>query len=152
MQTCRDGGSRGDLSRHFINIVDRLTLAAPGPVITKQLGLSASEFASLTTVFLIAYTMSQELSGRVYDRIGAKRGFTMSIVVRSAASLAHRLAGSLFALNCLRFLLGLGGNWPRRRWGVVPPEVEDWQGVAGVISLAMLARVPRPVESKAAAP
>lgn len=98
----------------LINILDRLTVAVLGPVITQQLGLSASEFASLTTVFLIAYTISQGLSGRMYDRIGAKRGFTVSIVVWSLASMAHGFANSLLALNCLRFVLGLGeaGNWP----------------------------------------
>src|SRR4051812_829852 len=98
----------------FINILDRLTVAVLGPVITKHLGLSASEFASLTTGFLIAYTMSQGFSGRLYDRIGAKRGFMVSIGGWAAASMAHGFANSLLALNCLRFLLGLGeaGNWP----------------------------------------
>jgi MFS transporter, ACS family, hexuronate transporter len=98
----------------LINFVNRLTVAVLGPVITKQLGLSASEFASLTTVFLIAYTASQGLSGRLYDRIGAKRGFAVSITVWSLASMAHAFAGGLAALNCFRFLLGLGeaGNWP----------------------------------------
>jgi MFS transporter, ACS family, hexuronate transporter len=98
----------------LINIVDRLTVAVLGPVITEQLGLTATEFASLTTVFLIAYTASQGLSGRLYDRIGVKRGFTLSIVVWSLASMAHGFANSLLALNCLRFVLGLGeaGNWP----------------------------------------
>src|SRR3954447_25800172 len=98
----------------LINFVNRLTVAVLGPVITKQLGLSTSEFASLTTVFLIAYTASQGLSGRLYDRIGARRGFVVSITVWSLASMAHAFAGGLAALNCFRFLLGLGeaGNWP----------------------------------------
>jgi len=98
----------------LINFVNRLTVAVLGPVITQQLGLSASEFASLTTVFLIAYTVSQGLSGRLYDRIGAKRGFAVSIVVWSLASMAHAFATGLTSLNCFRFLLGLGeaGNWP----------------------------------------
>jgi ACS family hexuronate transporter-like MFS transporter len=98
----------------LINFVNRLTVAVLGPVITSQLGLSASEFASLTTVFLAAYTISQGLSGRLYDRIGAKRGFTVSIVVWSLASMAHAFANGLASLNCARFVLGLGeaGNWP----------------------------------------
>jgi ACS family hexuronate transporter-like MFS transporter len=38
----------------------------------------------------------------------------LSIVVWSLASMAHGFANSLLALNCLRFILGLGeaGNWP----------------------------------------
>jgi ACS family hexuronate transporter-like MFS transporter len=98
----------------LINFVNRLTVAVLGPVITQQLGLTATEFASLTTVFLVAYTISQGLSGRLYDRIGARRGFAVSIVVWSLASMAHAFAQSLLALNVFRFVLGLGeaGNWP----------------------------------------
>jgi ACS family hexuronate transporter-like MFS transporter len=98
----------------LINFVNRLTVSVLAPVITEQLRLSNSEFASITTSFLIAYTLSQSLSGKLYDRIGPKRGFTISIVVWSLASMAHALARGLTGLNCFRFLLGLGeaGNWP----------------------------------------
>jgi ACS family hexuronate transporter-like MFS transporter len=98
----------------LINFVNRLTISVLAPVITRQLHLSASEFASLTNSFLLAYTISQALSGRLYDRIGNRRGFSVSIVVWSLASMLHAFATGLFSLNCLRFLLGLGeaGNWP----------------------------------------
>src|SRR5205823_2753676 len=57
---------------------------------------------------------SQAFSGKLYDRIGNRRGFTISIVVWSIASMLHAFASGLFSLNCFRFLLGLGeaGNWP----------------------------------------
>ncbi len=98
----------------LINFVNRLTISVLAPTITADLHLSNSEFASLTTVFLIAYSLSQGLSGKLYDRIGARRGFVVSIVVWSIASMAHAFARGLVSLNCLRFLLGLGeaGNWP----------------------------------------
>ncbi|HEY1340860.1 MAG TPA: MFS transporter [Bryobacteraceae bacterium] len=98
----------------LINFVNRLTVAVLGPVITEQLRLSNSEFATLTTSFLIAYSLSQALSGKLYDRIGARRGFALSIVVWSLASMAHAFARGLASLNCFRFVLGLGeaGNWP----------------------------------------
>lgn len=98
----------------LINFLNRLVVAVLGPVITRDLHLSASQFASLTTWFLAAYTVSQLLSGRLYDRIGAKRGFTLSIMIWSIASMAHAVAHSLPALNCFRFALGIGeaGNWP----------------------------------------
>src|SRR4029077_9853479 len=45
---------------------------------------------------------------------GNRRGFSISIVVWSVASMLHAFATGLFSLNCFRFLLGLGeaGNWP----------------------------------------
>ena len=84
------------------------------PVITQDLHLSNLEFASITNAFLIAYTFSQAFSGKLYDRIGNRRGFTLSIVVWSIASMLHAFAAGLFSLNCFRFLLGIGeaGNWP----------------------------------------
>ena len=98
----------------FINFIDRLTIAVLGPVITTDLGLSNEEFASLTIWFLAAYTASQGLSGRLYDRIGTRRGFAVSVFVWSAAATAHAFARSLRGLSVLRFVLGLGeaGNWP----------------------------------------
>jgi MFS transporter, ACS family, aldohexuronate transporter len=98
----------------LINFIDRLTISILGPVITTQLGLTNLQFASITTWFLLAYTLSQGLSGKLYDRIGARRGFTLSILVWSVAASAHAFARGFVSLSCLRFLLGLGeaGNWP----------------------------------------
>ena len=98
----------------LINFINRLAIAVLGPVMTVQLGLSSSQFAALTTSFLIAYTLSQGISGKLYDRIGTRLGFVLSIVVWSLSSMAHAFARGLISLDCLRFLLGLGegGTWP----------------------------------------
>jgi MFS transporter, ACS family, hexuronate transporter len=98
----------------LINFIDRLTVAILGPVIIAQLHLTNSQFGSITTWFLIAYTASQGLSGKLYDRIGAKQGFTLSVIVWSVAALGHAFARGLADLRALRVLLGLGeaGNWP----------------------------------------
>jgi MFS transporter, ACS family, aldohexuronate transporter len=98
----------------LINFIDRLTISVLAPVITTQLGLSNIQFATITTSFLVAYTLSQGVSGKLYDRIGTRRGFTLSILIWSLAACAHAFARGLFSLSCLRFLLGVGeaGNWP----------------------------------------
>lgn len=98
----------------LINFIDRLTISILGPVITTQLGLTNLQFASITTSFLMAYTVSQGFSGKLYDRIGARLGFTLSISVWSIAACAHAFATGFLSLSCLRFILGLGeaGNWP----------------------------------------
>jgi MFS transporter, ACS family, hexuronate transporter len=98
----------------LINFIDRLTISILGPVITTQLGLTNLQFASITTSFLIAYTASQGISGKLYDRIGPRRGFAISILLWSMAASAHAFARGFFSLSCFRFLLGLGeaGNWP----------------------------------------
>src|SRR5262245_28521696 len=98
----------------LINYIDRLTVSVLAPVITEALKLSNLEYASLGTWFLLAYTISQGVSGRLYDQIGARRGFTLSITVWSLAAMAHATARSLGSLSVFRSLLGLGeaGNWP----------------------------------------
>ncbi len=72
------------------------------------------EFAQVGTWFLLAYTLSQAISGRLYDRIGSKRGFTASVLVWSAAAMATATATTVGALSLFRFVRGLGeaGNWP----------------------------------------
>ena len=98
----------------LINFLDRLTVSVLAPVITTQLGLSNFQFASISTWFLVAYTASQGLSGKLYDRIGVRRGFMVSVVVWSVAAMGHAFARGMASLSCLRFALGLGeaGNWP----------------------------------------
>lgn len=98
----------------LINFIDRLTISILAPVITTQLHLTNLQFAKLTTWFLIAYTISQGVSGKVYDRIGPRRGFTISILIWSLAACAHAFARGLISLSCFRFILGIGeaGNWP----------------------------------------
>ncbi|MEW5848060.1 MAG: MFS transporter [Myxococcota bacterium] len=97
-----------------INYIDRLTLSVLAPVIRQDLKLSNSDYALIGTLFLLAYTISQGLSGKLYDRIGTRLGFTVSIVVWSIAAALHAFARGIGSLGAFRFLLGLGeaGNWP----------------------------------------
>ena len=98
----------------LINYIDRLTISVLAPLITKELNLTNTEFGSIAAWFLFAYTISQALSGKLYDKIGIKKGFTVSIIVWSLAAMAHGFASGLRSLSTLRFILGLGeaGNWP----------------------------------------
>ena len=98
----------------LINYIDRLTISVLAPVIVQDLGLTNTEFGGIATWFLVAYTLSQGLSGKLYDRVGIKRGFTVSIIVWSLAAMGHAFAGGLRSLSAMRFILGLGeaGNWP----------------------------------------
>lgn len=98
----------------LINFVNRLTIAVLSPVIMAQLHLSSAQFASLTTSFLVAYTISQGVSGKLFDVIGTKLGFVVSVSAWSLVSMAHAFARGLPSLDSLRFLLGMaeGGAWP----------------------------------------
>lgn len=98
----------------LINYIDRQTVAVLGKVIKDDLGLSNYQFGKIGTIFLLAYTISQTLSGKLYDRVGTRLGFTFSIIVWSLAAMAHAFARGIVSLSIFRFVLGLGeaGNWP----------------------------------------
>ncbi len=72
----------------LINYIDRLTLSTLAPIITSELNMSATDFAGVTIWFLFAYTISQSVSGKLYDRVGTRRGFSISIIVWSLAAKA----------------------------------------------------------------
>jgi len=98
----------------LINYIDRLTISVLAPAITKDLGLNNTEYGGIVAWFLLAYTISQGVSGKLYDRVGTKIGFVCSITVWSIAAMSHALARGLASLSAFRFVLGLGeaGNWP----------------------------------------
>ncbi len=97
-----------------INYVDRSSLAIMWPDIQKDIGLEKEHYAAIMTMFMIAYAISQSLSGKLYDWVGTRLGFVISIVVWSISAAFHAAARTVFSFSLFRFLLGLGeaGNWP----------------------------------------
>ena len=97
-----------------INYVDRLALSVLLPELRRSLDLSSIAYGNITTLFLVAYAISQPLSGVLIDRVGTRIGFTIALVVWSAAAMLHAVAVGPWTLAILRFALGIGegGNWP----------------------------------------
>src|SRR5258708_26885289 len=79
----------------LINYIDRLTISVLAPVSTRDLGLTNTEFGGIITWVLLAYTISQGLSGKLYDHVDTKRGFACSILLCSVAAMAHAFARGL---------------------------------------------------------
>jgi ACS family hexuronate transporter-like MFS transporter len=97
-----------------INYIDRSSLAIMWPDISKDLDLSKEHYAAILSFFMVAYAISHSLSGRLYDIIGTRLGFVLSITVWSIAAGLHSIARGIASLGVFRALLGLGeaGNWP----------------------------------------
>lgn len=68
----------------------------------------------ITIFFMIAYGISQLFSGKLYDRIGTRKGFSISVFIWGAADAMTSLASGLVSLTGFRMMLGLGeaGPWP----------------------------------------
>jgi ACS family hexuronate transporter-like MFS transporter len=97
-----------------INYIDRSSLAIMWPDISKELELSKDHYAAILSFFMVAYAISHSLSGRLYDVVGTRIGFVLSITVWSIAAGLHSIARGITSLGLFRALLGLGeaGNWP----------------------------------------
>ena len=97
-----------------INYVDRQALSVLLPTLRSELGISSSEYGTITTLFLAAYTIGQLGAGVIIDRIGTRRGFALAILFWSLAAMLHAFARGALSLGIMRFALGLSeaGNWP----------------------------------------
>lgn len=97
-----------------INYIDRMTLSVLAPTIRETFGMSNASYSRVVTVFLLGYTISQAVSGKILDRIGTRAGFMLFVGIWTAASMLHATARSVVQLGLFRFILGLGeaGNWP----------------------------------------
>lgn len=98
----------------IINYIDRGALGFLWPEISEDIGLTKTDYAIILNVFTFAYAFGQTLFGKIFDWIGTRLGFVLSIVVWSAATMLHAAATGLTSFAVFRGLLGLSeaGNWP----------------------------------------
>ena len=97
-----------------INYIDRQTLSLLSPFLKELYHWTNSDYANLLIGFRIAYSIGQSVCGRLIDRVGTRRGLTLSVLWYSIVSMATSLAGGLYSFATFRFLLGAGesANWP----------------------------------------
>jgi MFS transporter, ACS family, hexuronate transporter len=97
-----------------INYIDRQVLGILAPTLQRDMGWSETEYAAIVSWFTTAYALGFLVAGRIMDRIGTRRGFSLSIVVWSVAAMATAFARNAFGFSAARFALGLGesGNFP----------------------------------------
>ncbi len=97
-----------------INYVDRQTLSLLAPYLKLQYHWTNSDYANLVIGFRIAYSIGQTVFGRLMDRIGTRRGLTLTVAWYSIISVATSLATGFYSFAGFRFLLGAGesANWP----------------------------------------
>jgi ACS family hexuronate transporter-like MFS transporter len=97
-----------------INYLDRQALSVVAPVLRKEFNLSNEAYGYVISAFMLAYTISNGLSGALIDRLRTKLGYAVCMFVWSTAGILHALATGFWSLASFRFLLGIGeaGNWP----------------------------------------
>jgi ACS family hexuronate transporter-like MFS transporter len=98
----------------IINYVDRQTLSVLAPILKQTYHWTNTDYATLLIGFRIAYSLGQAVCGRQMDRLGTRRGLTLSVLWYSVVSIATSLAVGFYSFASFRFLLGAGesANWP----------------------------------------
>ena len=103
-----------------INYIDRQALVVLWPSIAGDLypDKTADEhkeiYAFLSVIFIFSYAFGQAIFGKIFDWIGTRLGFALSITVWSIATIMHAFAKGVVTFSIVRSLLGLAeaGNWP----------------------------------------
>jgi ACS family hexuronate transporter-like MFS transporter len=124
-----------------VNYVDRQVLGLLKPGLADEFKWTETDFGIILGVFSVAYALGYMVVGRMMDRWGERKGFTIAVILWSTAAMAHGLveplvtsglpwmrsafAGtflgtmtpallSVIGFSAARFALGVaeGGNFP----------------------------------------
>ena len=97
-----------------INYIDRQVIGLLKPTLQTELGWTEVDYSSVVACFQAAYAIGLLGVGRLIDRIGARKGFSISVIFWSIAAMGHALARGVWGFGIARFFLGLGesGNFP----------------------------------------
>jgi ACS family hexuronate transporter-like MFS transporter len=97
-----------------INYIDRQVFSILAPDLQRSIGWNEIEYGNIVTAFQAAYAIGLIVVGRMMDRFGTRKGFSVIMSVWSLAAMAHALATSACGFGAARAMLGLGeaGNFP----------------------------------------
>lgn len=103
-----------------INYIDRSTLGImwgnPGleGSIAQSLDLTKENYGLILNIFMVAYALGQLFSGRLFDKVGTRVGYVISIGIWGISSFLHSTARGIVSFGILRSTLGVSeaGNWP----------------------------------------
>lgn len=103
-----------------INYIDRSALGIMWGGIDKEgtiahsLQLTKEHYALILNIFMVAYALGQLFSGKLFDKVGTRIGYVISIGIWGLSSFMHSTVRGLFSIAFFRSTLGLSeaGNWP----------------------------------------
>ena len=93
----------------FMQNLDSTVIATALPTIARSLGESPLRLNVAITCYLLSLAVFIPISGWTADRFGARRVFSLAIVVFTLGSIACGVSNSLSALVAARILQGMGG-------------------------------------------
>jgi ACS family hexuronate transporter-like MFS transporter len=97
-----------------VNYMDRQVIGLLKPTLQLQFGWSEDGYGNIVTAFQFAYAFGLLFVGKLIDRLGTRRGFSLAVFLWSLSAMVHAAAGSILQFAVARFSLGLGeaGSFP----------------------------------------
>ncbi|HEV8407747.1 MAG TPA: MFS transporter [Sphingomicrobium sp.] len=97
-----------------LSYIDRLVLSILKPTLQQLYGWSETGYGGVVFWFQAAYGLGFLFFGRLIDRIGAKTGYLIAMIVWTAAHMAHALVTTTRGFALVRIVLALGesGTYP----------------------------------------
>lgn len=103
-----------------INYIDRQALSVLWPYMGSEIYPEKNAdqlkqvLGTVSVVFLFSYAIGQAVFGKIFDWIGTRLGFVLSIGVWSLATALHAFAQGVLTFSLFRAILGVSeaGNWP----------------------------------------
>lgn len=97
-----------------INYMDRQVVGLLKPTLMTDLHWTESDFGDIVAAFSLFYAFGYVGIGRLMDRVGVRRGLSLSVAVWSLFGILHAFMSTVFGFKVARAGLGLseGGNFP----------------------------------------
>src|SRR3954471_14520516 len=97
-----------------VNYMDRQVIGLLKPTLQAQFGWTEIGYSNIVLAFQFGYGASLLFVGKLIDRIGTRKGFSLAVLFWSLSAMAHAAAGSVFQFALARFSLGIGesGSFP----------------------------------------
>src|ERR1700730_16035954 len=131
----------------IINYIDRQTLSLLAPFLKQDYHWTNTDYANLLIGFRVGYSIGQTVLGRLVDRIGTRRGLSITVFLYSIVSVATSLARGFYSFAAFRCLLGTteSANWPgatkavsewfpKRERGLAPALFDSGSSVGGALA------------------
>ena len=124
-----------------INYLDRQVLSLLAPSLSKEFGWSNSDYADIAAAFQFVYAIALLFAGRIVDRLGTKRAYTLAIVVWSGGAIVHAFSLQFgAAVNALLGSLGLA---------VLPASVVGFVVARAVLAIGEAGNFPAAIKATA---
>ena len=96
------------------NYIARQVIGLLKPSLQVEIGWNEIGYSNIIFAMQCGYAIGLLLFGKLIDRLGTRKGLSLSVALWSVAGMANALASSVLGFGVARFVVGLGqsGNFP----------------------------------------